>query len=74
MELIKSNGQVTFINDDGIETYKKYLENNIMELDKASKTRGLSQDEIRQINEYMYLYNQIVDNTKKESLKSTRIK
>lgn len=30
MELIKSNGQVTFINEEGIETYKKFIENNIM--------------------------------------------
>ena len=30
MELIKSNGQVTFINDEGIEIYKKFIENNIM--------------------------------------------
>lgn len=30
MELIKSNGQVTFINDEGIKTYKKFIENNIM--------------------------------------------
>ena len=30
MELIKSNGQVTFINDQGIETYKEFIENNIM--------------------------------------------
>ena len=41
MELIKSNGQTTFINDEGIETYKKYLYNQIIDNERNDSVKNI---------------------------------
>lgn len=64
MEII--NGDLKMFIDD-IDTYKKFLETNINELNSAAQTRGLSQEEIAKINKYMDLYNQIIDKEREET-------
>lgn len=59
MQLITLDNKPMFINDE--VTYKNYLENKINQLILLSQTRALSIKENNELQEAMFLYNQIVD-------------
>lgn len=59
MQLITLDNKPMFINDE--VTYKNYLENKINQLDLLSQTRALSIKENNELQEAMFLHNQIVD-------------
>ena len=64
MELKLSDGKKMFVNDE--ITYKAYLNRKIEQYIEITKTRTLTADEEKKLNEAMNLYNQIVDQDNKE--------